>query len=134
MSRIAKWEDIFTFSCKKIKLIENNENLDESFPDNSYPEDISDFESLDSFALDSEVIEDQSHDENPIAPIVKKNQLTLRKESKEKKDENERKELDFFKAVEQEVNRENKEEELIAEKKGEENIVADLSLEIKSQI
>jgi len=134
MSRIAKWEDIFTFSCKKIKLIENNENLDESFPDNSYPEDISDFESLDSFALDSEVVEDQSHDENPIAPIVKKNQLTLRKESKEKKDENERKELDFFKAVEQEVNKENKEEELVAEKKGEENIVADISLEIKSQI
>ena len=85
MSRIAKWEDIFTFSCKKIKLVENNENLDESFPDNSYPEDISDFESLDSFTSDSEVIEDQSHDENHIAPIVKKNQLTIRKESNKKK-------------------------------------------------
>ena len=63
----------------------DNENLDESFSDNSYPEDISDFESLDSFTLDSEVIEDQSHDENLIAPIVKKNQLTIRKEYNEKK-------------------------------------------------
>ena len=111
----------------------DNENLDESFCDNSYPEDISDFESLDSFTLDSEVIEDQSNDENLIAPIVKKNQLTIRKEFNEKKDENERKELDFFKAVEQEDTRENKEEGLIVEKKDEEKIVADISLEIKSK-
>ena len=133
MSRIAKWGDIFTFSCKKIKLMYDNENLDESFSDNSYPEDISDFESLDSFTLDSEVIEDQSNDENLIAPIVKKNQLTIRKEFNEKKDENERKEFDFFKAVEQEDTRENKEEWLIVEKKDEEKIVADISLEIKSK-
>jgi hypothetical protein len=130
MNRIAKWEGIFTSCSKKIKLKENSENLDETYSDNSYQEDVSDFESLDSFALDSdlEVREEPSSDENFDKRNVKKNQLTLRKESKEKKDENERKELEYSKAMEKECDSENIKKEL------EELIVADISLETKAEI